>query len=312
MRIMFMGTSDFAAVCLNALVSDKNSTVTAVVSQPDMPKGRGHKLKPTPVKEAAEANQLTVYQPEKLKDGEFEEILKKEDPELIVVVAYGKILPEYILNYPKYGCINVHASLLPRWRGAAPIQWSILSGDKETGITVMYMEKGLDTGDMIMKEKTPIGDNETSEELFERLADMGGKLLLKVLPLIEGGLASAEAQDDTKSTYASKIEKSMAKIDWSDGREKIKNLVRAMNSWPYAYTYYNGKVMKIGECEISDEKYDAPVGTIVKIERKKGIFISCGDGTVCAKTVQFEGSKMMKVTDYLAGHSIDEGVVLGN
>lgn len=307
-----MGTSDFAATCLEALAKQTKHEICAVVSQPDRPKGRGHKLAPTPVHESADKLGLKIYQPETLKDGAFLPVLREENPDIIVVAAYGKLLPEYILNFPKYRCVNVHGSVLPRWRGAAPIQHSVLSGDRETGITIMYMEKGLDTGDMILIKKTPIGEDETSEQLFGRLAILGGEALIEALSLIEKGEVRAEKQNEEESTYAARIEKSMALIDWTKSAEEIKNLVRGMNSWPYAYTYYDGAVMKIGKVSVADKvSNDCECGTIISCGRKEGILIKCGKGAVYAQTIQFEGKKMMSVADYLSGHTIKEGLVLG-
>jgi len=310
LKILFMGTSDYAVVCLKALAGSKHEIVS-VVSQPDKPKNRGHKLAPTPVHAAADELGLLVHQPTTLKDEAFLPTLEAEKPDLIVVVAYGRILPPYILEFPKFGCINVHGSLLPKYRGAAPIQRAVLNGEKVTGVTTMYMDVGLDTGDMLLKKETAIGEDETSAELVDRLAVLGAQALLETLDLIENGTAVREKQDDALSTYAAMIDKAQAEIDWSKPASEIKNLVRGMNSWPLAYTYYQGSRMKIGSVRVLEGEFSGVPGQILHANRTDGICIRCGEGAVLAETVQFEGKKMMDAKAYLLGNSIEENVILG-
>lgn len=306
MRILFMGTPDIAAKCLETLVKSGLSVVGAV-SQPDRPKGRGHKLAPTDVKIAAEAAGIPVFQPERIKSGELLPVLEELKPDLIAVVAYGKILPEYVLDYPKYGCINMHASLLPKLRGAAPIQWAVINGDAETGVTTMLMDKGLDTGDMLMTEKLEIGEYETSEELFSRMAEVGGELLVRTIKNI--GSITPEKQNDAEATYAPMITKEMAHIDWNETTAKISKLICGMNSWPLAYALYNGEAVKI----ISATKGDAckgENGEIICLEKGKGLKVKTADGSIYIEKLQFAGSKRMSAEDYLRGHSIDFGTIL--
>ncbi len=310
MKILFMGTSDYAVVCLEALANSKHEVVS-VVSQPDKPKNRGHKLAPTPVHAAADALSLLVHQPETLKDGAFLPVLEAEQPDLIVVVAYGKILPSYVLEFPKYGCINVHASLLPKYRGAAPIQRAVLGGEKITGVTTMYMDVGLDTGDVILKKETEIGEDETSAELFDRLAVLGAEALIETVDLIEKGIAPREKQNDAESTYAAMLDKAQAEIDWTKSAQEIKNLVRGMNSWPLAYTYYKGGRMKIGSVRVLSGSFDGAPGQVLYANRTDGLCIRCGDGAVLAQTIQFEGKKMMDAKSYFLGNTIEENTVLG-
>ncbi len=310
MKILFMGTSDYAAQCLEALAKSGHEVVS-VVSQPDKPKNRGHKLVPTPVHAAADALGLLVHQPVTLKDEAFLPVLEAEAPDLIVVVAYGRILPPYILNFPKYGCVNVHGSLLPKYRGAAPIQRAVLDGEKVTGVTTMYMDVGLDTGDMILKKETEIGEEETSAELFDRLAVLGAQALLETVALIENGNAPREKQNDADATYAAMIDKAQAEIDWSRPASEIKNLVRGMNSWPLAYTYYKGGRMKIGSVRVLEGETRGSAGQVLYANRTDGLCIRCGEGAILAETVQFEGKKMMDAKAYLLGNTIEENVILG-
>ena len=311
MRILFMGTPDFAAASLKAM-TDAGLDVVGVVSQPDRPKGRGHKLVPTDVKAAAlEAGIENIYQPEKLRNGELEPVLDKLKPELIVVVAYGKILPDYIIDYPKYGCINVHASLLPKYRGAGPIQWAIINGEKVTGVTTMKMDSGLDTGDMLLKAETEIGEYETAEELFDRLAVIGGDLLLKTIGGLKKGSITPTPQNDKEHTYAPMISRETGVIDWSKSAREISKLICGMNSWPLACTKYKDGILKIVSARVCDENSDKEAGEILALEKGKGLKISCGEGTLYIVTAQFPNSKKMNVEDYARGHEIELGVVLG-
>lgn len=306
MRILFMGTPDFAVGSLRAMVG-AGLDVVGVVSQPDKPKGRGHKLVPTEVKAAAEELGIRVYQPEKLKNGELMPILEDLKPDLIVVTAYGKILPPYIINYPKYGCINVHASLLPKYRGAAPIQWAIINGEKETGVTIMKMDEGLDTGDMLYVEKTEIGEYETAEELFDRLSVIGGNALVKTINMID--TITPTPQEHEKYTYAPMISRENGKIDWTKSAKEISKLICGLNSWPLAYTTYKGEPLKIVTALIAEGK--GTPGEILSLDKGKGLKIATGDGALYIQTAQFAGSRKMNVEDYNRGHEIEIGVVLG-
>ena len=311
MKILFMGTPDFAAESLNVMIRAKLD-VAAVISQPDKPKGRGHKLMPTDVKVAAQTAGIEVYQPESLKNEAILPLLREINPELIVVAAYGKILPEYIINYPKYGCINVHASLLPKYRGAAPIQWSVINGDLYTGVTIMQMDKGLDTGDMISTVTTEIGEYETAGELFDRLAVMGGELLVKTIADIENGKISPTPQNHDEHTYAPMLNKELGKIDWNKSTREISKLICGMNPWPLAYTLYKGGVLKIVDATMAnDYPKNGKCGEILALEKGRGLMVSTSDGTICIKTAQFPESRKMSVEDYARGHEVENGVILG-
>lgn len=310
MKILFMGTPDFAAVTLKAMINAKLDIV-GVVSQPDRPKGRGHKLVPTDVKAAALEANLPVYQPERIKNGEMQEILDELKPDVIVVVAYGKILPDYIINYPKYGCVNVHASLLPKYRGAAPIQWAIINGEKTTGVTTMKMDSGLDTGDMLLKTETEIGEYETAEELFDRLAKIGGELLLETLDGLEQDAIAPIPQEHEKHTYAPMISRETGVIDWNKPAREISKLICGMNSWPLASTKYKDGVLKIVTAKVCHDNSDKTAGTILALEKGRGLKISCGEGTLYIETAQFPNSKKMNVEDYARGHEIEIGYILG-
>lgn len=308
MRILFMGTPDFSVPCLKQLIEDGHKVVGAV-TQPDKPKGRGHKLMPPPVKELAMEHQIPVFQPETLKNEGFLPQLKELNPELIVVVAYGKILPRYILDYPKYGCINVHASLLPKYRGAGPIQWSVIHGEPVTGVTTMYMAEALDAGDMILKAETPIGEEETAGELFDRLSEMGAKLLSETVECILSGNVEREEQDEALATYAPMVNRDTGHIDWTQDAETIRNLIRGTNPWPLSYSLYQGTVMKVLHATKGpDQKGTA--GEILGAD-KQGILVACGEGeTLLIDEIQMQGSKRMQVRDYLNGHEIVVGTIL--
>ncbi len=308
MRILFMGTPDFAAKSLEYL-AESDFDIAGVISQPDKPKGRGHKLQPTEVKRKAMEYGYSVYQPQTLKNGAIQTLLEELAPELIVVAAYGKILPEYVLNYPKYGCINVHASLLPKYRGAAPIQQAIIDGERETGVTVMQMAKGLDTGDILLSEKLEIGEYETAEELFVRLAELGGKMLTDVIPMIERGLATPVKQDESKATYAALISRETGIIDWTKPTKSIINLIYGLNSWPLASTTYKGETLKILTSKYADG--NGTPGEILSLDKGKGMKVATGDGALYIEEAQFFGSRKMNVMDYARGHNIDIGTILG-
>ena len=310
MRLVFMGTPDFAKESLEA-VYNAGYEILAVVTNPDRPKGRGMKMVESPVKEFAKEKNLKIYQPEKVKKNiEFIEEIKKLQPDVICVVAYGKILPKEILEIPKLGCINVHGSLLPKYRGAAPIQWAILNGDKETGITTMYMNEGMDTGDMILKEKVTIGEDETTGELWDRLSKIGGELLVKTLKEIEKGTAPREKQGDDFS-IAPMLDKEMAKIDWENKSAiEIKNLVRGLNPIMGAYSFLNGKKIKFWNVAIATNK-EIPAeglknGTVILSNPKDGLFIKTKEGIIKVLEIQGENAKRMPIQDFLRGNKIEE------
>ena len=301
MRIVFMGTPEFAVPCLKSLISDGNEIV-GVFTQPDKPKGRGYTLTPPPVKVTALENGLEVFQPTTLKDGTAFEILKKLNPEMIVVVAYGKILPKEIIDLPPYGCINVHASLLPEYRGAAPIQWAVLDGKKKTGVTAMYMDIGLDTGDMLMKSETEIGENETADELHDRLSELGAELIVKVVHSAQQGTLIREKQDDSKSCYAKMLTKEMSKIDFTKSAQEIHNQVRGLNSWPSAVATLNGKRIKIHKTLVADGNGEA--GQVLSLNP---LVVACGSGAVEITELQPEGKKKMPAQSFINGlHNVRE------
>lgn len=304
MNVVFMGTPDFAVPSLENIAKVHN--VQAVFTQPDKPVGRKMVLTPPDVKVCAEKLGIPVYQPVKLKDSESYEIIKELNPDVIVVVAYGQILPENILNIPKYGCINVHGSLLPKYRGAAPIQWSVLNGDKVTGVTTMYMEKGLDTGDILETKEYEIGINDTAGEVFDTLAEMGGKLILDTLEKAEKGQLHPIKQDDSKSSYAKMLDKSMCNIDFSKTNLQVHNQVRGLSPWPVASTKLNGKVLKIFETRLAEGK--GKPGEILNINP---LTIACGEGAVVVNTVQLQGKKKMDSKAFLQGHKLEKGTVIG-
>lgn len=310
MRILFMGTPDFAAEVLDRLIASKHEIIGAV-SQPDKPRGRGHKLVPTEVHEKADSANIPVFQPPTLKDGAFNAELERLNPDMIVVAAYGRILPRFFIDYPKYGCINVHASLLPKYRGAAPIQWSVINGDEETGVSIMRMDYGLDTGDIISVAKTPIDKYETSARLFDRLAKIGGELLVDTINEIACGNAKYVKQNDTESSYAPMIDKIHARIDWYKTANEISKLICGMNSYPLAQTTYKGEPLKIAHAEIAEVDYNGRPGEIIGLVKNEGLLVGCGEGALYLKTVQFAGSKKMNVEDYARGHVIENGVILG-
>lgn len=307
MNIVFMGTPDFAVASLQALVKNKNNVV-AVYSQPDKPKGRGHKLQYTPVKEVAVENNIKVLQPETLKTPEALEEFKALKPDLAIVVAYGKILPSDILEVPTYGCINVHASLLPKYRGAGPIQWSVLNGEEITGVTTMYMADGIDTGDMILKAETKIGENETASELHDRLAILGADLLIDTVKLIEQGNAPRTPQDDAIATHAPMLSKELCPIDFNKNSQLVHNQIRGLSTWPCAVTKLDGKRIKVYSSEVV-KGYKGNPGEL--LDNKKFI-VACGEDTAIRFTsVQYEGSKRMNSEDFLRGKQVNTGIILG-
>lgn len=306
MKILFMGTPDFAVPCLDILVSN-GFDVCGAVTQPDKPKGRGHKLTPPPVKEYAISKNIPVYQPQTLKDGEFEKVLDELKPQLIAVVAYGKILPEYILDFPEYGCVNVHGSVLPKYRGAAPIQWAIINGDKTTGVTTQYMKMGVDTGDIIFTDETEILPDETYGELYTRLSQSGAKLLLKTVNAIKDGIAPRTEQDESEATHAPMLTKETGHIDWTKSADEVLSLIRGTNPWPMSYAMYGDEMMKVFGVK-KGSGFDAPPGKIRIVNKK--LEISCGKDSVVVDEIQFKGGKRMTVASYLNGHDIDENIIL--
>ena len=325
MKIIFMGTPDFAEKSLESLY-EAGYDIAAVVTNVDKPKGRGMKLVPSPVKEFAMEKGLKVFQPVKVRNNEeFIEEIKNIAPDLICVVAYGKILPKELLDIPKYGCINVHGSLLPKYRGAAPIQWAVLNGDKVTGITTMYMAEGMDTGDMILKEEVEIGENETTGELWDRMANVGAKLLVDTVKLIEAGKAPREKQGDDFS-LAPMLNKEMAKIDWEEkNAEEIKNLIRGLNPIMGAYSFLNGKKIKFWRAEVlpsediekefpESSEYTKRIekvqpGTVLFSDSKKGLYIKANNGIIRVLEIQGENAKKMGVCDFLRGNQIEAGAI---
>lgn len=310
MKIVFMGTPDFARDSLEALYN-KGYDILGVVTNIDKPRGRGMKLIPTPVKEFALEKNLKIYQPEKVKNNqEFIQEIKNLEPDIICVVAYGKILPKEILDIPKYGCINVHGSLLPKHRGAAPIQWAVLNGDKTTGITTMYMDVGMDTGDMILKEEVQIGEDETTGELWDRLSKIGAKLLVETIEQIKDGIAPRIPQGED-FTLAPMLNKEMAKINWNEKTAKeIKNLVRGLNPIIGAYTFLDNKKYKFWKVSVLpfESKFEnIENGTIVKSNSKEGLYIKANEGIIKVDEIQAENAKKMPICDFLRGNNLEEG-----
>lgn len=303
MRILFMGTPDFAVPSLNALVRAGHD-VCGVFTQPDRPKNRGMKLQPPPVKVCAQAHGIPVHQPEKLRDGAALALIRELAPELIVVAAYGRILPDDILAAPGKGCINVHSSLLPKYRGAAPINWAILNGEKETGVTIMHMAHDLDAGDIIAQRATPIGPDETAPELYARLAELGGALLAETVERIAAGTASRKPQDHGQATLAPMLSKELSPMDFGRTAQQLHDQVRGLLPWPAAVTELGGKRCKVFSTVVLDGGIDAAPGAVLAAG-KEGIDLACGGGTALRITeLQPDGGKRMKAADYLRGHSI--------
>ncbi|MCI7064505.1 MAG: methionyl-tRNA formyltransferase [Mitsuokella jalaludinii] len=300
-RVIFMGTPEFAVPCLAALY--EHCDVIGVVTQPDKPRGRGQKLVPSPVKAWAEAHGLPVWQPKRIKEEDFTAFLEEQKPDLMVVVAFGQILSQRILDIPPYGCINVHGSLLPRYRGAAPMQWCVIDGEKKTGITTMFMDAGLDTGDMLLKAEFPIGPDTTLEEVHDGLMALGAKVLIDTLEELSAGTLKRIPQTG-ESNYAPMLTKETGHIHWQDCAQKIHNLVRGLDSWPGAYTFLAGKKYKIWRTRCTTEKTEAQPGTILRADKKEGLFVAAGDGVLEITELQAPGKKRMAAKDYLNGHAI--------
>ncbi len=309
MKIAFMGTPDFAVDCLRALANSEHEVV-GVFCQPDKPVGRKQELTPPDVKVEALKHNLPVFQPVSLRNGKGVEILEKIKPDLIIVVAYGKILPDDVLSFPKYGCINIHASILPKYRGASPIHFAVLNGDEETGVTSMQMDSGLDTGDILLIKKAKIGINDTTEKMYEVLAPLGAEVLMETIELLKKGELNPIKQDDSLATKVGLLSKDMSPIDWSKSAFEIHNKIRGLYSWPGASTTLNGKTLKIHSSVLSDKKGNNNPGEIVDTNGR--LVVSCGDGNcVELTTIQLEGKKRMDVSSFLNGYQLPEGTVLG-
>lgn len=301
MRVIFMGTPDFAVPSLEKLLTG-GYEVCVVYTQPDKPKGRGHKLQPPPVKELALRHEIPVFQPATLRNEEVQAEIRSWDADVIVVVAYGKILPKAVLDAPRLGCINVHGSLLPKYRGAAPIQWTVINGDKTAGVTTMFMGEGLDTGDMLLKAETPVGEEETAGELFDRLKDLGADLLIETLEQLEQGELRPVPQNEEKATLAPMLSKELSAIDWTRPAQELHDLIRGLNPWPSAYSYLDGKKMKVHASRVLSE-----TGTPGKAFVREGdLCVYCGEGALKLVEIQTENGKRMDGKSYLLGHPIKE------
>ena len=310
MNIVFMGTPDFAAEALKAIV-EAGHKVVAVVTQPDKEKGRGKAVSMSPVKEYALEKGIEVLQPVRLRNPEAIEELKKYPADICVVAAFGQILPKEVLDMYPFGCVNIHASLLPAYRGAAPIQWAILDGLDETGVTIMQMDVGLDTGDILMQEKISIEASDTGESLFDKLAILGGEAIVKALPLIEEGKLTPIPQDDTRSNYAKMLDKSMGRIDFNKPAPVIERMVRGLNSWPSAYTYIGGRQLKIWKSEVSEESTQKAAGGEIIAVDKNSFTVACGEKALKVTELQLEGKKRMDTAAFLLGYDLKVGDKLG-
>lgn len=308
MKVIFMGTPDFAVGTLKKLIASDH-TVVGVVTQPDKPKGRGKAMQFTPVKEVAVSADIPVFQPKKVRDPEVVETLKKLQADVIVVVAFGQIIPESILKLTPYGCINVHGSLLPKYRGAAPIQWAVIDGEKESGITTMQMDAGLDTGDMLLKKVIPLAVDETGGSLFEKLSQAGADLLLETLEKLEKGEIVPEKQGESPTEYAKMLHKEMGAIDWKKDAVSLERWIRGLNPWPSAYTGFEGKSLKIWKASVMDFDTEAQPGTVVKVEKDR-FLVQTGKGVLVIEELQLAGKKRMDAAAFLRGNTIKEGLVL--
>ncbi len=309
MKIIFMGTPDFAVGTFEALRRAGHEIVLAV-TQPDKPKGRGKAMQFPPVKEAALAAGIPVYQPRRVREPECIEYLRRFDADICVVVAFGQILPKEILEMPKYGCVNVHASLLPKYRGAAPIQWAVIDGLKETGVTTMRMDEGLDTGDMIMTARVTLAEDETGGSLFDRLSQVGAELCVRTLQALADGTAAFTPQDYAQATHTTMIKKQMGQIDWKMPAVEIERLIRGLNPWPSAYTCLNGKTLKIWKADVK-QGGDRKPGTVVEVTKDR-ILVQTGEGALALAEVQLEGKKRMPVEAFLRGFTVETGLKLGH
>ena len=309
MRVIFMGTPDFAVGTLEEIIKAGHEVVL-VVTQPDKPRGRSGALQFPPVKECAVAHGIEVFQPKKIREEENVEYLRKYNADIMVVAAFGQLLPKSILDMPKYGCINVHASLLPKYRGAAPIQWSVINGDPVTGVTIMQMDVGMDTGDMIATREVVIGEEETGGGLFDKLAEVGAKLCVDTMVKIENGTATRTPQNHDEATHVSMISKELGNVDWNKSAVEIERLIRGLNPWPSAYTQLAGKTFKLWKAKVVKEDTDKMPGTIVRVG-KDSLDVQTGSGLLSLLEVQLEGKKRMEVDAFLRGYQVEEGTCLG-
>lgn len=309
MRVLFMGTPDFAVNTLESLIQSEHEVI-GVVTQPDKPKGRSGKMQFSPVKEKALEHGIDVYQPQKVREAEFIEEVRRMNPDAIVVVAFGQILPKEFLELPKYGCLNVHASLLPKLRGAAPIQWAVIQGEKESGVTIMQMDEGIDTGDILLTERYTLDEKETGGSLFEHLAEFGGPMILKVLQAAEAGTLQPVPQKEEEHTYVKMLSKSVGEMDFSKSAVELERLIRGLNPWPSAYCYLDGKMLKIWEADVLEEADDeAEYGTVTAVA-KDSFTVKTGEGALKIYSVQLEGKKRMDTGAFLRGYSLKCGTVL--
>ena len=307
MKIIFMGTPDFAVGTLRSM-AEAGHEITLVVSQPDKPKGRGHAMVPTPVKAVAEELGIPVFQPVKIR--EAKDVLEKTEADVCVVAAFGQIIPASILHMKKYGCINVHASLLPKYRGAAPIQWAVIDGEKESGVTIMQMDEGLDTGDMLAKAIVPLDEKETGGSLFDKLSEAGGRLCVETLAKLEKGEITPEKQGESPTAYASMLDKKMGNIDWNKSAVVIERLVRGLNPWPSAYTHLDGKTLKIWACDVLPQSASkGESGEILEVT-KDAIHVQTGDGILVLREIQLAGQARMDAGAFLRGYKVVPGTVL--
>ena len=308
MRIVFMGTPDFSVPALEALVEGGHEVVAAI-TQPDKPKGRGKAVLMTTVKEKAMELGIPVYQPVKVREPEFVEKLRQMKPDAIVVVAFGQILPKSILEIPRYGCVNIHASLLPKYRGAAPIQWAVIDGERESGVTTMFMNEGLDTGDMLEKEAVTLDPKETGGSLHDKLSAIGGRLILSTLKGLEDGTLKGTPQTDEGTCYAKMLKKSLGDIDWTMDAAAIERLIRGLNPWPSAYTCLHGKTLKIWDGDVLEREYGVEPGTVAEVAKDR-LVVQTGQGSLAIRSLQLEGKKRMDAGDFLRGYAVEAGTRL--
>lgn len=310
MRVLFMGTPDIAVRTLEKII-EAGHEVIGVFTQPDKPKGRGKEMAMSDVKQKALELGLAVYQPERVRNPEVIEQIRQMDPDVMVVLAFGQILPQEVLDIPKYGCVNVHTSLLPAYRGSAPIQWAVIDGLEKTGVTTMQMDAGVDTGDILMQEEVVIDSKETGGSLCDKLAIVGADLLVRTLEAIEAGTTVRTKQDDSKSNYAKKLDKTLGKIDFNEDAKKIECLIRGLDPWPSAFTYIGGKTLKIWDADVVDTEYNGEVGTVVEKD-KNSFVVKCGKKALRINELQLEGKKRMETGAFLRGTELELGAELGD